>query len=56
MKIIPARISSRTDYNDFAPTPYTKDTHIEAVIRTLKQNGKRLEYAVEDYPLLWPDE
>jgi len=26
------------------------------VIKTLKQNGKRLEYAVEEYPLLWPDE
>jgi len=55
-KIIPCRISSRTDYNDFAPTPYTKDNHVEAVIKTLKQNGKRLEYAVEEYPLLWPDE
>lgn len=55
-KIIPCRISSRSDYNDFAPTPYTKDTHIEAVVRTLKQNGKRLTYAVEDYPLRWPEE
>ena len=55
-KIIPCRISSRTDYNDFAPTPYTKDSHIEAVIKTLKQNGRRLDYAVEEYPLLWPDE
>lgn len=56
IKIIPCRISSRTDYNDFAPTPYLKDNHIEAVIKTLKQNGKRLEYAVEEYPLIWPDE
>ena len=56
IKIIPCRISSRTDYNDFAPTPYTKDNHVEAVLKTLKQNGKRLEYAVEEYPLLWPDE
>ncbi len=56
IKIIPCRISSRTDYNDFAPTPYTKDTNIEAVLRTLKQNGKSLDYALEDYPLKWPDE
>jgi len=55
-KIIPIRISSRTDYNDFAPTPYTKETNIEAVIKNLKSNGKRLEYAVEDYPLKWMDE
>ena len=56
IKIIPIRISSRTDYNDFAPTPYVKDTNIEAVIKTLRQNGKRLDYAVENYPLMWPDE
>ncbi|MCI5957544.1 MAG: CapA family protein [Clostridiales bacterium] len=56
IKISPCRISSRTDYNDFAPTPYTKDTNIEAVLRTLKQNGKNLDYALQDYPLKWPDE
>lgn len=55
-KIIPCRISSRTDYNDFAPTPYTKDSNIETVLRTLRENGKRLDYAVETYPLKWPDE
>jgi len=55
-KIIPCRISSRTDYNDFAPTPYTKETNIEAVLKTLKANGKKLEYAVTDYPLKWGDE
>lgn len=53
IKIIPCRISSRRDYNDFAPTPYTKDENVEAVLRTLKQNGKNLEYAVEEYPLKW---
>lgn len=52
-RIIPSRISSRTDYNDFTPTPYTKDTNIEAVLRVLKENGKRLDYAVEEYPLNW---
>ncbi len=55
-KIIPCRISSRTDYNDFAPTPYTKETNIEAVLKTLKANGKKLDYAVADYPLKWGDE
>ena len=55
-KIIPCRISSRTDYNDFTPTPYTKDTHIEAVLRVLKENGRKLEYAVESYPLKFSDE
>mgnify|MGYP002562776735 CR=1 FL=1 len=55
-KIIPCRISSRTDYNDFAPTPYTDDSSIEVVLRTLRENGKRLDYAVEEYPLKWPDE
>ena len=56
IKIIPCRISSRTDYNDMAPTPYTKDTSIEAVLKTIRSNGKKLEYAVQEYPLLWPDE
>ena len=55
-KIIPCRISSRTDYNDFAPTPYTKETNIEAVLKTLKANSKKLEYAVTEYPLKWDDE
>lgn len=52
--IIPCRISSRTDYNDFTPTPYTKDANIEAVVKTLIQNGKKLEYAVDSYPLEFP--
>ncbi|MBP3646071.1 MAG: CapA family protein [Clostridia bacterium] len=56
IKIIPIRISSRTDYNDMAPTPYTKDSSIEAVLKTLRSNGKRLDYALTEYPLRWPDE
>lgn len=55
MRIIPCRISSRTDYNDLIPTPYTKDSSIQAVLTTLRSNGKKLEYAVEDYPLEWAD-
>lgn len=55
-KIIPCRISSRTDYNDFAPTPYDKQSHIEAVLSVLNKNGKSLDYAVEEYPLKWSNE
>ncbi|MGN0777836.1 MAG: CapA family protein [Aristaeellaceae bacterium] len=52
-RIIPIRISSRTDYNDFTPTPLTKATAIDSVLSTLKENGRKLEYAVSDYPLEW---
>jgi len=56
IKLIPCRISSRTDYNDFAPTPYDDQSKCETVINLLRQNGKKLDYALEDYPLKWPDE
>lgn len=52
-RIIPIRISSRTDRNDFIPTPLTKDTAIDSVLTTLKSNGRKLDYAVEEYPLTW---
>ena len=52
-RIIPIRISSRTDRNDFIPTPLTKDTAIDSVLKTLKENGRKLDYAVETYPLEW---
>ena len=52
-RIIPIRISSRTDRNDFIPTPLTKDTAIDSVLKTLKENGRKLEYAVDRYPLEW---
>ncbi len=52
-RIIPIRISSRTDRNDFIPTPLTKATAIDSVLTTLKANGRKLEYAVETYPLEW---
>ena len=48
-----SRISSRTDRNDFIPTPLTKATAIDSVLTTLKANGRKLEYAVETYPLEW---
>ena len=52
-RIIPIRISSRTDRNDFIPTPLTKATAIDAVLTTLKSNGKKLEGAVDEYPTEW---
>jgi poly-gamma-glutamate synthesis protein (capsule biosynthesis protein) len=52
-RIIPARISSKSDYNDFIPTPYTEQRHIDNVINCLLENGKRLEYAVTEYPTEW---
>lgn len=56
IKIIPCRISSRRDYNDFAPTPYSKDENIEAILRTIRQNGKDLPYAITEFPLTWVGE
>ena len=52
-RIIPIRISSRTDRNDFIPTPLTKATAIDSVLSTLKANGRNLEYVVDQYPLEW---
>ncbi len=52
-RIIPSRISSKTDYNDFAPTPFTDQRLIDNVINMLKNNGKNLEYAVSEYPVDW---
>ncbi len=52
-RIIPCRISSRTDYNDFAITPLTDSGNINTILNNLKTTGKKLEYAVEQYPLEW---
>lgn len=52
-RIIPCRISSRKDYNDFTITPLTEMTNIDTVINTMLSAGKKLEYAVETYPLDW---
>ena len=54
--IIPARISSNTAYNDFIPTPYTKQENIDSVLNVLKRNGQKLVGPVSEYPLAWPDE
>ncbi len=52
-RIIPCRISSKTDYNDFAPTPYTEQLRIDNVINTMVKNGKYIDNAVTEYPLDW---
>ena len=52
-RIIPCRISSRKDYNDFAITPLTEVTNIDTVINTMLSAGKKLDYAVTSYPLEW---
>jgi len=54
-RIIPCRISSRIDYNDFAITPLTKRAHIDTLIdsMTKRENTKKLEYAVTYLPTEW---
>lgn len=52
-RIIPCRISSKSNENDFAPTPYDTQLQIDNVINTMLKNSSKLEYAVTDYPLDW---
>lgn len=52
-RIIPIRISSKTDYNDFTPTPHTEQRYIDSIINTLHKNGKYLENPVATYPVDW---
>ncbi len=54
--IIPARISSNGKYNDFIPTPYTKQENIESVLSVLNKNGQKLQSPVTEYPLAWPED
>ena len=52
-RIIPIRITSVKDVNNYVPTPITDEMKIESIILTLKANGKKLDYAVDGYPLDW---
>ena len=52
-RIIPIRISSRADKNNFIPTPYTDGSKVDAVLSTLKDNGRNIDNPVESYPLEW---
>ena len=55
-RIIPIRITSKKDINDYIPTPITDASKIEGIINTLKDNGRKyLDYAVPEYPLEWTD-
>ncbi|MBQ8555211.1 MAG: CapA family protein [Clostridia bacterium] len=53
-RIIPIRISSRTDRNDFIPTVHTKESSIDAIMTTLHESGEDLAYVVDEYPTEWP--
>ena len=52
-RIIPISISSREDTNDFIPTVESSPTRIDSLLTVLRSNGRKLEYAVTDYPLDW---
>ena len=52
-RIIPCRISSKQDYNDFAVTPLTETRYIDTVLSTLKEHGKYIDNPVSSYPLEW---
>lgn len=53
-RIIPIRITSKKETNNFVPTPITDDQTIDSMLLTLKANGEKyLEYAVPEYPLSW---
>ncbi len=50
-RIIPIRITSVKDRNNYTPTPITDDMKIDGIINTLKDNGKG--FGVSEYPLSW---
>jgi len=50
-RIIPIRITSVKDRNNYTPTPITDEMKIVGIINTLKENGK--DFGVSEYPLEW---
>ena len=50
-RIIPIRITSVKDYNNYIPTPITDQMQIVRILNTLKENGKG--FGVSEYPLEW---
>lgn len=52
MHIVPCRVSSIAERNDFAPTPYGKED-AERIAQKLADLGKGMKYALEAYPLGW---
>ncbi len=52
-RIVPCRISSKQDYNDFAVTPLTEKRNIDTVLSLLQKHGEYLKNPVPSYPLEW---
>ena len=50
-RIIPIRITSLKDRNNYTPTVLTDEMKIEGIISTMKDNGKG--FGVAEYPLEW---
>ena len=58
-RVIPIRISSITERNNFIPTPYEDGYSRDSILNYIKENIKntknnKLEYAITDFPLEWP--
>ena len=49
-RIIPFRISSTRNRNDFIPTPFPVGSETDSILTILRNNSKHLEYALVDYP------
>ena len=52
-RVIPIRITSIRDKNDCIPTPVEDERLQTDIINVMKDNGRKLDYAVTDYPLEW---
>ncbi len=54
-RIIPCRISSRKDYNDFVITPLTDASNINTIMLSLtnRENNKKIADPITDYPMEW---
>ena len=52
-RVIPIRITSIWDKNDCIPTPVEDERLQTDIINVMKDNGRKLDYAVADYPLEW---
>lgn len=52
-RVIPIRITSIRDKNDCIPTPVDDERLKTDIINVMRDNGKKLEYAVAEYPLEW---
>ena len=52
-RVIPTRITSIRDKNDCIPTPVEDERLQTDIINVMKDNGRKLDYAVSEYPLEW---